>query len=225
LPIAHCLLSIANYLRFQINQPMPSVQNIIFDLGGVLLNLDVQRTRNEFISLGITQIDDLFRIGHAASFFKQYEMGTISDEEFVEKALQLAQAGTTHQQIIDAWNGMLLDFPAERVQFLNRLKSKYRLFLFSNTNAIHLQFFQKSYQSVYGTMLDDHFEKAWYSHVINQRKPDVAAFKYVIQEGKLDAASTLFIDDALVNIEGAREAGLQAIHLTGGKTVLDLDLL
>lgn len=203
---------------------MPSVQNIIFDLGGVLLNLDVQRTRNEFIRLGVTQIDNLFRIGHAASFFKQYEVGTITDDEFVEKARQLALPGTTHAQIIDAWNSMLLDFPIERVSFLNHLKNKYRLFLFSNTNALHLQFFQKSYRTVYGNALDDHFEKAYYSHVINQRKPDVAAFQYVIEDSKLHAANTLFIDDALVNVEGARLAGLQAIHLSGGKTVLDLGL-
>ena len=203
---------------------MAPVKNIIFDLGGVLLNLDVAQTREAFIKLGVTQIDDLFRLGHAASFFREYEVGTISDEEFVEKTRQLAVPGTTHNQIIDAWNVMLLDFPAERVHFLNELKSKYRIFLFSNTNAIHLQAFQKSYQQVYGTALDDHFEKAWYSHVINQRKPDVAAFQYVIKDGRIDAPETLFIDDALVNIEGAREAGLQAIHLTGGKTILDLGL-
>jgi len=203
---------------------MPPVQNIIFDLGGVLLNLDVQLTREAFIELGVNQIDELFRIGHAASFFKQYEIGAITDEEFVESARKLAHPGTTAQQIIDAWNKMLLDFPVERVHFLNRLKDKYRLFLFSNTNAIHLQYFQKDYQTVHGSQLDDHFEKAWYSHVINQRKPDVAAFQYVIQDKNLDAATTLFIDDALVNVQGAREAGLQALHLTDGKTVLDLDL-
>lgn len=203
---------------------MAPVKNIIFDLGGVLLNLDVAQTRESFIKLGITQIDDLFRVGHAHSFFREYEVGTISDEEFVEKTRQLAVPGTTSDQIIDGWNVMLLDFPAERVHFLNELKSKYRLFLFSNTNAIHLKAFQKSYRQVYGTALDDHFEKAWYSHVINQRKPDVAAFQFVIEDGRIDAAETLFIDDALVNIEGAREAGLQAIHLAGGKTILDLGL-
>jgi glucose-1-phosphatase len=203
---------------------MPVVQNIIFDLGGVLLNLDVQLTRDAFIELGVNQINDLFRIGHAASFFKEYEIGAINDEEFVESARKLARPGTTSQQIIDAWNKMLLDFPAERVHFLNRLKDKYRLFLFSNTNAIHLEYFQKDYHTVYGQQLDDHFEKAWYSHVINQRKPDVAAFQYVIQDKNLDAATTLFIDDALVNVEGARQAGLQGIHLTDGKTVLDIGL-
>jgi len=203
---------------------MAPVKNILFDLGGVLLNLDVAQTRDAFIKLGVTQIDDLFRIGHAASFFKEYETGAISDQEFVEKARQLAHPGTTSDQIIAAWNVMLLDFPAERVQFLNLLKNKYRLFLFSNTNAIHLQAFHKSYQEVYGTAMDDLFEKACYSHVINQRKPDVAAFQYVIKDCNIEARETLFIDDALVNIEGARKAGLQAVHLTGGKTILDLGL-
>jgi FMN phosphatase YigB (HAD superfamily) len=203
---------------------MAPVKNILFDLGGVLLNLDVAQTRDAFIKLGLTQIDDLFRIGYAASFFREYEMGAITDEDFIEKALQLALPGTTRDQIIDAWNVMLLDFPAERVHFLNQLKSKYRLFLFSNTNAIHMQAFQKSYQQVFGASMDDLFEKAYYSHVINLRKPDVAAFQYVIKDCNIEAAETLFIDDALVNIEGARQAGLQAIHLTGEKTILDLDL-
>jgi HAD superfamily hydrolase (TIGR01509 family) len=203
---------------------MTPVKNIIFDLGGVLLNLDVAQTRDAFIKLGLTQIDELFRIGHAASFFKDYEVGTISDEEFVEKARQLSLPGTSNEQVIEAWNVMLLDFPAERVQFLDQLKNKYRLFLFSNTNAIHLKAFHKSYQDVYGAAMDDLFEKAYYSHVISHRKPDVAAFEFVINDSKLDAAETLFIDDALVNVEGARKAGLQAIHLTGGKTILDLGL-
>jgi HAD superfamily hydrolase (TIGR01509 family) len=203
---------------------MAPVKNIIFDLGGVLLNLDVAQTRDAFIKLGLTQIDDLFRIGHAESFFKQYEMGTISDEEFIEKARQMSHPDTTGNQIIAAWNVMLLDFPAERVEFLNTLKNKYRLFLFSNTNAIHLQYFHKSYQDVYGMAMDDLFEKAYYSHLIKQRKPDVAAFQHVIKDSNVDAGETLFIDDALVNVEGARLAGLQAVHLTGGKTILDLGL-
>ncbi|MCS3797963.1 HAD family hydrolase [Niastella sp. OAS944] len=203
---------------------MAPVKNIIFDLGGVLLNLDVAQTRNAFIKLGLKQIDELFRIGHAEGFFKDYEVGAISDEEFVEKARQLSLPGTSSSQVIDAWNVMLLDFPAERVQFLDQLKNKYRLFLFSNTNAIHLKYFHKSYQDVYGRAMDDLFEKAYYSHVINHRKPDVAAFEYVINDSKLHAAETLFIDDALVNVEGARQAGLQAVHLTDGKTILDLGL-
>jgi FMN phosphatase YigB (HAD superfamily) len=203
---------------------MAPVKNIIFDLGGVLLNLDTAQTRDAFIKLGLKQIDELFRIGHADGFFKEYEVGAITDEEFVERARKLSNPGTTGSQVIDAWNVMLLDFPAERVKHLQQLKNKYRVFLFSNTNAIHLKAFHKSYQDVYGSAMDDLFEKAYYSHVISKRKPDVAAFEYVINDSKVNAAETLFIDDALINVEGARLAGLQAVHLTDGKTILDLGL-
>lgn len=203
---------------------MTPVKNIIFDLGGVLLNLDVPKTSEAFKALGLTHIDELFRIGFATSFFREYEMGTISDEVFIEKALQLTAPGTTKAQVIAAWNDMLLDFPAERVAFLKKLQSRYRIYLFSNTNQIHLLHFHKTYRDVYGNNMDDLFTKAYYSHLIKMRKPDVAAFEYVIRDSEVEAAETLFIDDALVNVEGASKAGLQALHLTGGKTILDLGL-
>lgn len=203
---------------------MAPVKNIIFDLGGVLLNLDVPKTSKAFKALGLTQIDELFRIGFATSYFRDYEMGTISDELFIEKARQQCAPGTTNNQIIAAWNDMLLDFPAERVELLKKLQSKYRLYLFSNTNQIHLLHFHKAYRQVYGNDMDDLFVKAYYSHLIKLRKPDVPAFEYVIKDSGVLAAETLFIDDALVNIEGAIKAGLQGLHLTGGKTILELGL-
>ena len=203
---------------------MAPVKSIIFDLGGVLLNLDVPKTSEAFKALGLTHIDELFRIGFATSFFRDYEMGTISDELFVEKARQISASGTTNEQIIAAWNDMLLDFPAERVDFLKRLQSKYRLYLFSNTNQLHLLHFHKAYREVYGNDMDNLFIKSYYSHLIKMRKPDVAAFEYVIKDSGVQAAETLFIDDALVNVEGALKAGLQALHLTDGKTILDLGL-
>jgi putative hydrolase of the HAD superfamily len=203
---------------------MASVKSIIFDLGGVLLNLDVAKTSEAFKELGLTQIDELFRIGFAASFFKEYEKGLLTDEQFITAAQQLAAPGTTRQQVIDAWNVMLLDFPAERVELLKKLKNKYRIFLFSNTNHIHLQHFHKTYREEFGSEMDDLFVKAYYSHLIKQRKPDVAAYQFVINDSGVNAAETLFIDDAMVNVEGARKAGLQGLHLTDGKTILDLNL-
>lgn len=200
------------------------IKNIIFDLGGVLMNLDAPRLRASFVQLGIAQIDDLFRIGHADTFFRQYETGHLSDAEFVAAARQLAIANITDDDIILAWNSMLLDFPSANVEFLDRLKNKYRLFLFSNTNSLHLISFQQSFRNVYGRELDSFFEKAWYSHVINYRKPDLAAFNFVIEDAGLQAAETLFIDDTLVNVEGALAAGLQGRHLEPGKTILDLGL-
>src|SRR4051812_44659469 len=196
---------------------MAPVKNIIFDLGGVLLNLDVPKTSEAFKAIGLTYIDELFRIGFATSYFRDYEMGTISDEVFIQKAQQDSAPGTTAAQIIAAWNDMLLDFPAERVEFLKQLQSKYKLYLFSNTNQIHLLHFHKAYREVYGNNMDDLFIKAYYSHLIKLRKPDVPAFEYVIKDSGVHAAETLFIDDALVNVEGAIKAGLQGLHLTDGK--------
>jgi glucose-1-phosphatase len=200
------------------------IKNIIFDLGGVLLNLDFKGSRNAFIKLGVPQIDDLFRITHEDTFWKQYETGRLTDMEFVAAARQLAIEGTSDEDIILAWNSMLLDFPQERVELLDRLKNKYRLFLFSNTNSIHLQSFHKSFRDVYAREMDSLFEKAWYSHVINRRKPDLEAFRFVVEDCGLEAAETLFIDDSLPNVEGARAAGLQAKHLEPGMTILELGL-
>ena len=203
---------------------MLPVKNIIFDLGGVLLNLDFVGSRNAFIKLGVPQIDDLFRTTDEDTFWKQYETGRLNDQQFVAAARQLALTGTSDDDIILAWNSMLLDFPKERVDFLDGLKSKYRLFLFSNTNSIHLQSFHKSFREVYGREMESLFEKAWYSHVINRRKPDVEAFRFVVDDHGLDAGETLFIDDSLPNVEGARKAGLQAKHLESGMSILELGL-
>jgi len=117
---------------------------------------------------------------------------------------------------------LLLDFPVERVNWLKGLNNKYRLFLFSNTNALHLLSFQQSFQNVYGFPMDDLFERAYYSHVAQVRKPDAAAYEIVLNENKLEAAETVFIDDALINVEAANKVGIRGIHLEPGVSVTTL---
>lgn len=203
---------------------MKEIKNIIFDLGGVLLNLDIQRTEDAFAKMGVQNFRKLFALGHAASFFKEYEVGKINDDEFIDALQNLAGQQFERSAVIDGWNAMLCDFPTERIELLLQLKKKYRLFLFSNTNAIHLASFQKTYSSAFrGDLLDNLFEKAWYSHDINLRKPDLKAFEYILNDKQLLPHETIFIDDALVNVEGARAAGIQGFHLEPGKTVLDID--
>lgn len=202
---------------------MQQIKNIIFDLGGVLLNLDFQKTETAFTEMGVKSFKELYALGHAASFFKEYEVGKINDDEFISALQNLAGIQAERATVIAGWNAMLRDFPAERIELLVRLKEKYRIFLFSNTNAIHLTAFQKTYSDAFGgNLLDALFEKTWYSHDISWRKPDVKAFEYVLQDAQLVPNETLFIDDALINVEGARAAGMQAYHLEPGKTVLEI---
>lgn len=205
---------------------MQGIKNIIFDLGGVILNLDIPKSEELFLSMGAERFREIFGRGHVNSFIRDYEIGVINDTIFVEELLKLAGDPYTHQHVTDAWNAMLLDFPAERIELLNQLKSKYRIFLFSNTNAIHLVAFREKYATTFpGKVFDDHFEKAYYSHEIRLRKPDVQAFQYVINDSRLNAAETVFVDDMLVNIEGAKAAGLQGLHIDRekGKSILDID--
>lgn len=177
----------------------------------------MKKTRQEFIDLGLLHIDDLFRIGHASSFFKQYEIGAIGDAEFVKEIRKETTVAVPDERIIHAWNAMLLDFPAKRVDWLRKTKQEFRIFLFSNTNALHWTAFQQEFRKNHGFEMDELFEKAYYSHVARIRKPDIGAYRLVVDENGLEASETLFIDDALINVEAAIAAGLQGYHIKPGE--------
>ena len=199
-------------------------KNIIFDLGGVILNIDISKTQEAFKSLGVKNIQEVFRMGHVGSFFKQYETGEIDDDQFIKSIQQMTGINAASEIVVDAWNSLLLDFPPERIRFLKAIKSKYKLFLLSNTSALHHTRFQEIFSQQFGGPLDDLFDKAYYSHVIKLHKPDKASYQLIIDENFLTAGDTLFIDDSEANVAGAERTGLKAIHLTAGKTILDLGL-
>lgn len=204
---------------------MQNIDNIIFDLGGVILTLDMPRAEQKFTELGVKNYNELFRSGNVSSFFEDYEVGAIDNKTFLNSLRDLSGLPLTDGQLIDAWNSMLGIFPKERIELLNNLKSKYRLFLFSNTNAIHLDKFRDMYADTFnGKKFDDHFEKAYYSQILGLRKPNVASYQKIIQEQNLNAERTLFIDDSALNIEGAIAAGLKGVHIKLGTTILDLGL-
>jgi HAD superfamily hydrolase (TIGR01509 family) len=201
---------------------MQGIKNIIFDLGGVILNLDNRRTEDAFVALGVKNFREYFGHGFAASFFKEYEVGKISDREFIDSVRQLTGLAVPDQDIVDSWNALLLDFPAERIQLLKDLRKKYRLFLFSNTNALHLAALQKIWTGTFGDgSLDQHFEKTYYSHLLKMRKPDRESFEFILEECRLNGQETLFVDDAIVNVEGAELAGLKGLFLRPGISLLD----
>ena len=204
---------------------MQNIENLIFDLGGVILTLDMPRAEQHFTALGVKDYNTLFRSGNVSSFFKAYEVGSITDAEFIEALKNLSGLPLTDKDLIAAWNAMLGHFPEERIALLNKLKNKYRLFLFSNTNALHLTTFRKMYADTFnGNVFDDHFEKAYYSHTLGMRKPDKESYEYIIRENNLDPSKTVFIDDSILNIEGAEAAGLKGIHIKPGISVLDIGL-
>jgi len=204
---------------------MQTIDSIIFDLGGVILTLDMPRAEQKFTSLGVKDYNALFRNGNVSAFFREYEVGTINNEAFLESLRKLANLPLQDVELIEAWNAMLGIFPPERIELLKQLRNRYRLFLFSNTNALHLDAFRKMHTDTFNTHFDDYFEKAYYSHTLGMRKPDKTSYEHIIQEQKLDPSRTVFIDDSLPNIEGAVSAGLHGLHVKPGTTILDLGLL
>lgn len=199
-------------------------KNIIFDLGGVILNIDLRKTQDAFTALGVKNIDEVFRMGHIDSFFKSYETGAIDDAAFIASVQNLAGIKLAPEIVIEAWNALFIGFPPERINFLKKIRSKYRLFLLSNTSALHHTRFHEIFKQEFGGSLDDLFDKAYYSHIIKLHKPDTASYKLIIDENRLDPGETLFIDDSAANVEGAERAGLKGIHLAPGKTILELGL-
>lgn len=201
---------------------LKGIRNIIFDLGGVILDIDIPKTKKAFEELGVSNIDDYFGIGKAAAVFKEQEVGRVTDDEFIAKLGELGGKKLSREQVITAWNAMLIRFPEERIALLKRLHKHYKLFLFSNTNAIHLKAFQSMFREQFGTSFDELFDKVYYSHIMGLRKPDEASFRYILKDSNLVAHETLFIDDAKNNIEGAQKVGLKTLFLDKGMDIIKI---
>ncbi|MEX1003726.1 MAG: HAD family phosphatase [Crocinitomicaceae bacterium] len=200
-----------------------SVDAIIFDLGGVVLNLDYQLTINAFKSLGKENFEALYAQAQQNKIFDAFETGQLSAAEFIDYLKQFLPDVKEDQQIISAWNAMLLDLPPHRIQLLEKLRNHYQLFLLSNTNEIHYQSFRETLQNRFGDLelLEKSFEKTYYSHKIEKRKPNADAFEMVLGENQLKAENTLFIDDTEQHILGAREVGIRTYHLKN-EDILDI---
>lgn len=204
---------------------MQPIKNIIFDLGGVFLNINFQLTNTAFANLGVDQFAEMFNQHHSNDLFERLEKGEISAPEFYEAFRKESGTNISDDAIRNAWNALLLDFPSERIEWLEQIKKRYNIYLFSNTNQIHYDAFMADFGKTFaGKDFNSYFIKAYYSQTLGLRKPSVASYLAIIQEQGLIPAETLFIDDTIKNIEGAKEAGLQTIHLVAPNTVLDLKL-
>lgn len=193
------------------------INTIIFDFGDVFINLDKQATIDSLKNLGLTHWnEDLDQLN------LQFEKGKISRENFL-LGIQKHIPNASIDEILVAWNAVLLDFPLYRLEFLQNLSKKYRLFLLSNTDAIHIETFeQESGVSFYSDFYQC-FEKIYFSFEIGMRKPDAEIYKCVLNKHELSAKRTLFIDDKKENTDAALALGFQVWNLQVGKEdVVDL---
>jgi len=197
---------------------MKEIRNIIFDLGGVLLNINYQKTADAFQRLGFEQFNNMYTQYTADEVFSKLETGKISNEDFYETLLSKSTHPISVADLRAAWNAMLLDFRSESLTKLQQLKQQYQVYLLSNTNDIHWQAFQSIFTESTGeATIDDYFHKAYYSHQVGLRKPNADIFEFVAADAGLERAKTLFIDDSYNNIEAAASLGFQTHLLLEGE--------
>jgi epoxide hydrolase-like predicted phosphatase len=219
-----CYIFDLKYTIHFLNVPGPSVKNLIFDLGGVILDLSIDHTLESFKELsGInkTQVQDIFV---NSPEFEIYEKGEIEDAEFREFVRKAYQVTAADSEIDSCWNAMLRGIPTSKLDMLDSLKEKYNVFLLSNTNGIHLSYINDILlpSITGGNQLDIYFHKAYYSHRMKKRKPDAEIFQQVLDENDLEPGETLFLDDNAKNIEGARSLGIQTVYVTNPDLVPDV---
>ncbi|MCK5855938.1 MAG: HAD family phosphatase [Bacteroidales bacterium] len=201
------------------------IKNIIFDLGGVILNINFQLAAESFKKLGLEDFEGLYSKATQTKLFDRLEKGLISNEEFYAEIRDLSGINMSDSQIDQAWNSLILDFPPARLQLIKDLRKNYKLFLLSNTNRIHADYYNKDLINNHNIDdLDSIFDKVYYSHDIGLRKPDNAPFEYLLNDQNIKPNESLFIDDALPNILTANQMGINSIfiNLDNGHDVLDL---
>lgn len=187
------------------------IKTLVFDFGDVFLELDKGATERELEKLGITNFSE-----EKTDFLRAYEKGVVSTKDF------LAQLKEWHpeipkDQLINAWNSILVDFPKERMDFIQDLAKNgdFQLILLSNTNDLHIDWVSKHIS--FFNKFRACFDAFYLSHEINYRKPDTGIFKFIIEKHKLDPEETLFIDDTKENTEAAKRLGFQIWNIDPAK--------
>ncbi len=191
-----------------------SIDTLILDLGGVLIDVDYTGSAKAFHALGHPEFDGLYTKARQSDLFDRFETGELSPEGFRDAVRELLGQSLSDADIDNSWNAMLGSIPPERIALVQQLKERYPVLLLSNTNAIHVPAFEAIVARENGiNNFKGLFHGAYYSCELGMRKPHVDIFQHVIELHKADPARTLFIDDSPQHVEGARKAGLLAEHL------------
>lgn len=198
------------------------IRHIVFDLGGVLLNIDPEVSFNEFRKLQIMNEDTFRDLFIRQNLLFDLETGKVDSGEFRKRIKMYAGKAVSDEDIDRAWNALLLDFPPHRYEMLKMLKKHYCIHLLSNTNDIHFKCYSKRFKEEFNTGFDTIFHTLFLSYEMGLRKPDEQIFLNMLSEGNMNPQETLFIDDTPENIEAALKTGIQAFHLKKDTDVTEL---
>ena len=189
-----------------------NIKNIVFDLGGVLVDLDFKAAINGLQKAGFANVKEQLQSFDREGIFQKFELGEMTAEEFRTAIRENSTVTLTDEEIDALWNAMLLEIPREKLELILDLRGKYMVYLLSNTNSIHWDYVCKNAFNYRGFRVNDYFEETFLSYEMHLAKPDKAIFEKVLQDANLLPEETLFIDDSEANCKAAEEVGIHAHH-------------
>lgn len=190
------------------------IKLIVFDYGGVIIDLYPEKTRSEFWELGLKNPDELYSPLGQVGLFDEFDKGLIDPIEFLNELKKYFPSSVETNQIVDAWNAMLGHISTEKLSYVSQLKEKYQVCLLSNTNEIHLEYIKANNQpSGLTNSLEENFDKVYYSCRLGMRKPEKEIFEFVMNKHKVKPQEILFIDDTSMHIEGANKCGWKTLKV------------
>ena len=195
------------------------MKNILFDLGGVVIDIDINKTLNKLSQLLDNKVDDYKELMNNP-IFKKYEIGQISSDEFLNELHKLSDFKASKDNFADAWNSMIIKVPTNRIKLIEEIRKNKKLYVLSNTNELHVNHFNKMIPGY--DNLDKLFEKVYYSHEIGYRKPKKESFEYIINDSKIIANETLFLDDNEDNIITAKNLGFKTYQIKDDEDLANL---
>ncbi len=197
---------------------MQNISTLIFDFGGVILNLKTEKEWLEEDLLPNFHPEKLLQL-QRNNFFHQFEKGKVSEQDFIQQLKNISLNNETSQElIIQNWNSVLLEIPQYRVDLLKRLSEKYKLVLLSNTNSIHLKHIRKYVQQTFNeNILEAIFDTCYYSHEMGVRKPDKEFYAFVMREQQIEPEEVLFLDDKAENLIEPQKLGWQTMLVNFNK--------
>lgn len=199
-----------------------NIKNIIFDFGGVIHDIRYENVGEAFVRHGITNLGTFYSKDFQTAEMDLFEKGLLTPSQYRDYIRRATGHNLSDTDIDDIVNAILIDVPSERVELLLRLRKRYRVFLFSNTNQINYDCFTAKLQKKFGfDIFNRCFDAAYFSQLMHCRKPSPEGFRRIVDEQHLIPAETLFIDDIAKNLDGARAVGIHGLHLASG-TILDL---
>lgn len=196
------------------------INTLIFDLGGVIVDLAPERTLNEFALLANKPVGDILELYATHACFPAFETGRIREEDFRNSIRSIFNLTVSDAEIDHCWNAMLLEIPPEKLTMLTKLKKHFTTLILSNTNSIHLTYINEVILK--GQVLDTYVQHAYYSHKLGMRKPDHEIFEYVLNAHSLVPEQTLFMDDNPDNIKAAKALGIEALLIERPLQIIDL---